>query len=151
MALDMNSGIYMIFDSQGRFYIGSAVNMQKRWNQHLHYLRHGKHNNGILQRAFDKYGEESFYTRVLSHVPKEELRQEEQDFIDFFEPFYNIAKEARRGPGMEGRKHSEETRRKISESKKGCAGNRKGVKLSEETREKMRQSRNAFVANRKEA
>ncbi len=42
---------------------------------------------------------------------------------------------------MLGKTHSDETREKISRSKKGKPGNRKGCKLSEETKEKMRQSK----------
>src|SRR6266568_1460049 len=51
------SGIYRITcTANGRFYIGSAVNLQRRWRVHQHYLSHGTHQNQHLQRAFDKKG-----------------------------------------------------------------------------------------------
>jgi hypothetical protein len=49
------------------------------------------------------------------------------------------------GEGVLGHKHSEESRRKNSESKKGKTSNRKGVKLSEETKQKMRD--NSWLKN----
>lgn len=39
-----------------------------------------------------------------------------------------------------GKRHSEETKRKMSEARKGRVSNRKGVKLSEETKRKMRKA-----------
>lgn len=39
-----------------------------------------------------------------------------------------------------GKRHSEETKRKMSEARKGRVSNRKGIKLSEETKRKMRKA-----------
>lgn len=43
--------------------------------------------------------------------------------------------------GLKGHKHTEETRRRISESQMGRVSARKGVTLSEETKEKIRKAR----------
>jgi predicted GIY-YIG superfamily endonuclease len=40
------SGIYKITNLlNGKMYIGSAVNVRKRWHQHRHGLRCNKHDN----------------------------------------------------------------------------------------------------------
>ena len=55
------SGIYRIRNlTNNKFYIGSAVNLNKRKNQHFHYLRNNKHHNKPLQNSYNKYGESSF-------------------------------------------------------------------------------------------
>lgn len=43
-------GVYRIIDEKtGRFYIGSSVNVSKRWLQHRYRLGRGTHQNPILQ------------------------------------------------------------------------------------------------------
>lgn len=47
-------GIYRIVDSKsGRFYIGSSVNVSKRWIQHQYRLTHQTHPNPILQALWN--------------------------------------------------------------------------------------------------
>ena len=47
------SGIYRIRNlTNNKFYIGSAINLNKRKNQHFHYLRNNKHHNKPLQNSF---------------------------------------------------------------------------------------------------
>ena len=64
----------------GRFYIGASINAHKRHLEHFNDLRKRKHHNIFLQRAFDKYGEDSFTYKVLEEFQEEELmwkREEE--------------------------------------------------------------------------
>ena len=53
------SGIYKIqsLKKPSRCYIGSAVNIGKRWVNHLSDLKNNNHHNRILQNHFNKYGE----------------------------------------------------------------------------------------------
>ena len=53
------SGIYKIQSiiKPERCYIGSAVNIQKRWRDHKRELRNNKHSNKKLQNHCNKYGE----------------------------------------------------------------------------------------------
>lgn len=47
-------GVYRIVDaSSGRFYIGSSVNMEKRWRQHRERLARGTHPNPVLQAIWN--------------------------------------------------------------------------------------------------
>lgn len=81
-------GIYAIWNLvNGKVYIGQAANLKKRQSQHLDALRHNRHGNTHLQRAFDLYGEAAFSFMVVEtydHVDKEALAIAEQSFCDGF-------------------------------------------------------------------
>lgn len=48
-----------------KMYIGSTVDFSRRKRQHLHDLRHNKHNNNHLQKSFNKYGEDNFIFSIV--------------------------------------------------------------------------------------
>jgi group I intron endonuclease len=78
-----NPGIYLIRSTRdGKFYVGSTVNMRSRWNVHRRALRSGTHHNAHLQSAWNKYGESHFEFVVLKHAPTEKLLEAEQSWID---------------------------------------------------------------------
>lgn len=152
----MSSGIYQIENkTNGHKYIGSAVNISKRWRYHLQSLRRGNHHSIYLQRAFNEYGENNFAFSLLLECSPEDLIKNEQRFIDSMNPVYNLCKVA--GSPL-GYKHTEETRRKVGLASAGnkfaqghkhtqewkrlnalrMIGNKHslGVKQSEETRQK---------------
>ena len=57
----MESGIYKILNNiNGKIYIGSTKNFNKRWVTHKYLLRLNKHENKHLQYAWNKYGEVHF-------------------------------------------------------------------------------------------
>jgi hypothetical protein len=59
-------GIYQILCiPNGKIYIGSAIDLRARWEQHRHSLRRRDHRNRHLQQAWDKYGESNFEFSVL--------------------------------------------------------------------------------------
>ena len=65
----MGQGIYKLINVvNSKFYVGSAVSLRKRKARHFSELRHGKHNNRHLQRAWDKYGEQAFIFVVVEYV-----------------------------------------------------------------------------------
>jgi len=109
----MKSGIYAIINEvNGKFYVGSAVNIRKRWTNHISDLRKGIHRNKHLRRAWKKYGEESFKFRVLESVEnKEDLLGREQYWMDLLKPKYNILPTA--GSSL-GYKRTEESKQKVS-------------------------------------
>lgn len=80
----INSGVYTIVCvAGGRFYIGRAKNLTKRWHDHLRDLRAGKHMNPILQNCFAKYGEDQFRCELVYNSEDSAERQEvEQRLID---------------------------------------------------------------------
>jgi hypothetical protein len=77
------SGVYQIrCIITGKIYIGSAVNLLKRWGQHRRSLNRSKHVNRHLQLAWNKYGEANFEFSVLEFVEVSKLLQAEQEWID---------------------------------------------------------------------
>lgn len=112
------SGVYRIDLGGGWFYVGSACKLNQRERQHLNALRRGDHDNQIVQRAFNKYAE--FVFTVLSRYPVDEIIRQEQILLDAHRDdakCANIAIVA--ANGMSGRKHSPESRAKMSASRKG--------------------------------
>jgi group I intron endonuclease len=131
----MKSGIYLIKNIiNNKVYIGSAVNVEKRWKEHKNLLKEGKHHSKHLQCAWDKYGEQTFTFDIIEKVSNpEHLLAYEQVYLDYYKSYeidsgYNICKVAGSHLGM---KRSEETRQKMKEAKKN---------ISEETRQKMREA-----------
>jgi len=90
-----NPGVYQIKNTlNGDSYIGSAVNIRTRKNRHYSELNKGVHHNIHLQRAWNKYGKETFTFIPLCICEPTLLFFYEQCFIDFFRPRYNIRKDA---------------------------------------------------------
>lgn len=89
------SGIYIIVNTEtNNKYIGSAVNLYKRFTLHYDQLNNGSHGNIYLSRAYKKYGPDTFIFLLHELVPKELLLIREQHHLDYclnnFD--YNIAK-----------------------------------------------------------
>lgn len=131
------SGIYKIESliKPERIYIGSASNMINRWRCHLSSLVRNKHHSRKLQNHYNKYGKEDLKFILIEICNEDELIKKEQYFIDSYKPYFNICLLAGRTSGV---KRTEQTRIKISKSKKGKPSPRKGVILSKETIQKMR-------------
>ena len=87
-----------------------------------------KKSKSRILNAILKYGYSKFTIEILEYCDLADLIKREQYYINLLDPEYNISKTP--GASMTGRSHSEETRSKISSSKKGS-------KHSEETRAKM--------------
>lgn len=88
-----SSGIYKILNkTNGKFYLGSAVNFRKRWQLHKNQLRNNKHDNRYLQASWNKYGEVNFIFEILEFCAKDVLLIREQNLIDWMHPEYNICK-----------------------------------------------------------
>jgi len=130
----MASGVYAIVCQNGHLYIGSAVDIAKRWGHHRPVLRQGKHHSSHLQRAWDKYGESAFRFTVLQECEPEELVAIEQSWMDTLQPEYNIARIAGSCLGI---RCTEEKRAKLSAANMGHPGWSKGKKVTEETRTKI--------------
>lgn len=130
------SGIYKITNTiNGKFYIGSAINLQVRRQDHYSTLRRNTHANPHLQRAFNKYGEDAFTFEIIEFILiPEMLTAREQYWFKKMKPFgrkgYNIAPVA--GSCL-GKKHTPETREKLRQFHLGRGH-------TPETREKLRQA-----------
>lgn len=130
-------GIYCIENIiDHKKYIGQSVNIERRFSQHKHLLKNGKHENEHLQRAWDKYGNDAFNFYILQECAEEELDELEVNYINMFNSTdrdcgYNFESGGRKNKRLseeskakiskanKGRKHTEEAKRKMSESRKG--------------------------------
>lgn len=142
----MKSGIYKILNKvNGKFYIGSAIEIKKRWREHKHHLNKNAHKNPHLQAAWNKYWDISFEFIILEYVEKENLVNREQHWIDETNCHdrdigYNLNKIAN---SMLGFRHSEETKNKFrnkiytDEIKANMSKGQIGKKYSKETKLKL--------------
>lgn len=134
-------------------YVGQAVIKSKRWKDHKSALNVGKHSNRYLQAAYNKYGKEAFIYTVLEILPTLlNLDEREQHWINKLNTVapsgYNLNPIAGSARGF---KHSDKTKQKWSEQRKGktrseearkniAEGHKKRKPISDETREKLRLS-----------
>jgi len=155
------TGVYQIRNMvNGKLYIGSALDIARRWRDHRAGLRHGRNALPKLQRAWDMYGESAFTFEVIVRCTPQILRKLEEALIRHYhtvEDGYNClahTKEftperiARAAASNRGRIVTEETRKRLSQSLKGrvyssetitkLAQSKLGVKKSPETIAKMR-------------
>lgn len=119
----MCSGIYKIYCiANNKQYIGSAKDIHKRWIHHKWALRVGKHSNAYLQSTYNKYGIDTFVYTILEECSVDMLLEREQFYLNqIFESgnTFNLALVAGRPLKNRTRPHTEETKKKISESNKG--------------------------------
>jgi group I intron endonuclease len=131
------SGIYKITNTvNGKIYIGSAVDLKKRWGRHVSNLNLNINKSKKLQAAWNKYGQDCFVFTIIEYCEKDKLIEREQYYIDTLRPEYNILQIA--GSSL-GYKHTPENVKRNSENKKG---NKYllGFIFSAESRAKMSQS-----------
>lgn len=161
------SGIYMILDTvSGRRYIGSAMRIDARWREHRRGLALGHHHSKFMLRCWRKRPE-SFEFKVMLYCSKENLIMYEQILIDYYKPEFNsapkagsqlgfrmspeskakLSEAAKRTRNFTGKTHSEESKRKISESRKGKGGD-KG--WTQERRDKISSSNKGKVVSLKQ-
>ena len=109
----MKSGIYIIENiANAKKYVGQSINVRSRIGKHKSYLKSGKHENIYLQRAYDKYGLESFVFDIIEYCPIEFLDERERHYISFYKTLdYNLGYNLESG-GNEGKIVSELTRLK---------------------------------------
>lgn len=123
-------GIYQIRNLINQnIYVGSTVKFVNRKNGHFKQLKNNQHHSILLQRAYNKYGEQNFIFEILEYVEdKTKLIEREQYYFDTLKPQYNICKIAGNTLGC---KMSEESKQKRLKTLKD-----NGYKVSEETKRK---------------
>lgn len=116
------SGVYIIVNSvNNKVYVGSSLDIKKRWKDHKWFLSHNKHHNPHLQLAWNKYGAIVFEFSILEVESNPSLLLEaEQRWMQWFGCCdrlrgYNSYSCAGSSYGY---KASEETRKKCSERNK---------------------------------
>lgn len=116
--------IYKITNTvNNKYYIGVTIqaNPNERWSHHKSAIRA---NIGcpFLQKAFKKYGEDAFKFEVLIICFDEDVFKFENEYILKYNSMspngYNVALGGKIGMSFLGKKHTEETKKIISEKSK---------------------------------
>lgn len=92
------SGVYLITcRANGKRYVGSSTDMRRRWREHRHDLKSGRHSNPHLQNSWSKHGPDSFTFSALSFVKRAHaLLWHEQRWIRALKPEFNVLPADRR-------------------------------------------------------
>lgn len=127
----MTCGIYQILTRHnGKRYIGSSVDIERRWLEHLRDLRGRGHHSTYLQRVYAKHGPNNLEHEVLITCQPDMLLYYEQQFLDQLRPEYNSCPSAH---NTLGRPVLDSTREKLSRA-------RRGKPFSETHRERLAES-----------
>lgn len=123
------SGVYAIINQErGYIYVGSSIQLTKRWIRHQTLLRNNKHHSRHLQNAWNKYGAERFQFVILAFCERPDLAATEQSYLNALHPVYNVIKIVGAFPSSKsrnaGRKHSEETKQKMRGPRPSVSGSR---------------------------
>jgi hypothetical protein len=141
------SGVYQIENIITKeIYIGASCDIRRRVCAHRNTLNRECHRNLRLQIDWNIFGGKNFKASTLITCHPDMLHWYEQQFIDQWKPEYNLYLDAN---GPKGHKFSEDVRAKISashigighnhseESKKKISESKKGHIVTEETRKKI--------------
>lgn len=87
-------GIYKISSliKPNRIYIGSALNIKRRWNKHKSDLKNNKHHSIKLQRHYNKYGIDDLIFEIIEECVIDCLIDWEQHYIDKTHTYFNTCK-----------------------------------------------------------
>ena len=86
ITMEKDIGIYKITNKlNGKCYVGSSKDIQKRWYQHINIYK-----NTIIHKAINKYGCHNFEFQILERCNKRLLIEREQFYYDSLLPEYNM-------------------------------------------------------------
>ena len=113
-------GIYTITNSiNNKLYIGLSTDIAGRLTQHKYELKASTHINKHLQKAWNKYGEQSFLFEILVECEEEYLFSEEHYWCTILNTHNRLyGYNERPTHPLANCRHSEETKEKIKEARK---------------------------------
>lgn len=154
-------GVYAIHCLEsGKVYVGRSINLRRRFYEHNSRLRHNKHPNHYLQRAYIKYGPDAFVFDVLSQAIDEAvLAKMEAHFLKLFRCQAPIGFNLEVITSDLVSRPSDETRSKIGKAHRGrrfsaqtlanMSSGQRGRRHSPRTRDKMASSQRDRADNRR--
>lgn len=102
-------GIYGIKNLiNNKMYVGQAIDIYKRWKDHIDDLNESKHYNVHLQRSWNLYGKDNFEFIILEKCSEDELNFKEMFYVNKYNAYKNGYNQTLGGDGSLGYKHSEE-------------------------------------------
>lgn len=82
------SGVYVITNLvNGKLYIGSSCDLDRRKSDHFRQLSGGYHSNTYLQNSWNRYGEENFTFIELELCEPDKCLEREQYWLDEFQTY----------------------------------------------------------------
>jgi len=149
--MENKQGIYKILNNRtNKVYIGSSININKRFREHKNSLLKNKHRSPKLQNSYNIHGLSFFIFEIIELVDDiNELLKREQFYIDSFNSYHNGYNSRPKAESNYGRIVSDETKKKISDKLKGNVGPNKGLIMSDEIKAKISKTRKGCVSNRK--
>jgi group I intron endonuclease len=70
--------------SNNKVYIGSTINVKRRWEGHRGTLKRGINKSTLLQNSWNKYGKDSFSFEIIENVDISKMFEREQFWIDYY-------------------------------------------------------------------
>lgn len=141
-------GIYMIKNKiNEKVYIGKTEeSFKRRWWHHSGLLKGNYHHNIHLQRAWNKYGEENFEFIILQICNEsDDINKLEQEYIEKYNSFNSGYNQTLGGEGALGNRLSDESKRLIGEKNKI---NMTGKKHTEKTKKKMSEVHKGYIKSK---
>ena len=137
----MVSGIYKIKSPSNKVYIGQSINIEKRKRIYKYYDSYVNSHGPKIHNSLNKYGFENHIFEVI-----EECSIEDLDSRETYWKMYYLEKVSNDWSKVlfcglydnGGGPKSEETKRRISEAKKGTKGRPKGIKMPKEYGDSIR-------------
>lgn len=144
------SGTYKILNNITKEqYVGSSKNIGARWYSHLSMLNSNKHHCQKFQENWNAYGITNFSFIINEVCSKEQLKEKEQELWELEKDLcFNVVSNFRKELIQKERKlhHTEEHKKKISESMKGRNHNEETRKImSEKKKEYWNKKRTSQV------
>ena len=143
----MKSGIYKWTSPSGKYYIGQAVNLKRRYNDFLNFNRTYTSEGSAIDNARKKYNtSNSWNYEVIEYCEADKLDELEVKYIAEYDSHnsrigYNSTLGGGGTKGVIGKHPTEETRKRMSEAQKGSKNPNYGKHHTEEARRKMSEAR----------
>jgi group I intron endonuclease len=136
------SGIYLWTNLiNGNSYVGSSVNIYNRLLQYYSTKHLLSHANMVICRALLKQGYSNFSLSILEYCEPDKCLEREGYYLKLLNTEYNCSTNPT--ASFSGLKHSDESRKKMSEAQAGEKHRLFGKKHSEETLVKFRARRHS--------
>ena len=142
----MEGVIYRYTSPSGKYYIGQTIEEERRRKDFLGTKK--IYSGPKINRAREKYGPENFKYDVLVRLESDNS-EELHSYLNILEiGFIKMYDSVNKGynacdggsKSVSGFHHSDETRKKMSEMKKGKPSWNKGIPMSEETKKRQSES-----------
>ena len=124
------SGVYAVLCvPTDQRYVGSTINLNKRWFNHRDELNRGVSNHRKLQEAWREQGPQAFAWQVLEYVEPDRLVEREQYWMDHFSAGEH---------GLNVEKYATRSKPLGPTGKRCCPGVRAGVRTKAESLAEMK-------------